>query len=216
VGDPFVDWAIDYIEGDQLGRTWAVWRRENVSKPIVMLSGTVKAGLSKNLSQPLTGWGEACARRRLELAVPPQLIHLAFVNGKVINHDAPETLKRFPLVSLRDTNFGDAEWLKTEQHLEDFAAHCQIASTAMLKYAKAQLTQSKEFELRRIRAHDTHKRISAVLEIDSKNTNSPTQMQSIERIEDETLISNLISETLDNLPVELLSFGLIYMSSEIP
>ena len=216
VGDPFVDWVIDYIEGDQLGRTWAVWRRANVPQPIVMLSGTIKVGLSKNLSQPLTGWGEASAQRRLELALPPQLMHLAFVNGTIINHDDPETLKRFPLASLRDVNFGDAEWLRAEPYLGDFSSLCRNASSAMLKTAKTQLMQSKEFEIRRNRAEDTHESIKAVLEIDARNVNSPTQSQSIERLEDEELIFNLIGENLGNPPVEMLSFGLIYMSSEVP
>jgi ATP-dependent helicase HepA len=216
VGDPFVDWVIDYIEGDQLGRTWAVWRRVNVPKPIVMLSGTIKVGLSKDLGQPLTGWGEASAQRRLELALPPQLLHLAVVNGAVINHDDPETMKRFPLASLRDTNFGDAEWLKAEPHLGDFPALCSSASRAMLKTAKQSLMESKDLSVRRKRASSTHESISSVLEIDSRNMKSPTRSQSLERLQDEEFIYRMINETLDNPPVEILSFGLIYMSPDSP
>lgn len=216
VGDPFVDWAIDYIEGDQLGRTWAVWRKANVQKPIVMLSATIKVGQSKNRDQISTDWGKTSAARRLELALPPQLIHLSFVNGTIINHDDPETIKRFPMASLRDINFGDAEWLRAEQHLGDFPNLCRSASKAMIATAAQTLVNSNEFNVRRIRAKATHESISAVLGIDSNNMDSPTQEQSKERLQDEEVIFDSLMKNLDNPPVELLSFGLIYMSPENP
>jgi hypothetical protein len=86
----------------------------------------------------------------------------------------------------------------------------------MLKTAKQSLMESKDLSVRRKRASSTHESISSVLEIDSRNMKSPTRSQSLERLQDEEFIYRMINETLDNPPVEILSFGLIYMSPDSP
>lgn len=214
VGDPFVDWIIDYIEGDELGRTWAVWRRSN--SKISLLSGTVKVGLSKNSGQFSSVWGEINAQRRLELVLPPQLLHVAVAQGKVIDHDEPKTKKVFPWASLVDTNFGDEQWKKAGSSLEGFKNFCKSAETSIISHTRQRVQQSEEFQSRRIRAEETHQSIMSILEIDAGNSNSPTHLQSTRRLEDERKIHRLVTEVLDDPPIEILSLGLIYMSPEKP
>lgn len=214
VGDPFVDWIIKYIEGDELGRTWAVWRKSK--SKIAMLSGTIKLGSSIDIEHQLSNWGRASARRRLELALPPQLLHVALAQGKVIDHDDPRTKQIFPWASLVDLNFGDEQWKKAGAGFENFKSLCRSAESSMLRHARQRIQNSEDFELRRKRADDNHASIMSILEVDAANIESPTRMQSLERIADEEIIHQLIITTLENPPLEILSMGLIYMSPEKP
>jgi hypothetical protein len=214
VGDPFVDWIIKYIEGDELGRTWAVWRKSK--SKIVMLAGTIKLGSSIDSEERLSNWGRASAKRRLELALPPQLLHVAVAQGKIIDHDDQRTKQIFPWGSLIDLNFGDEQWKKFGAGFEDFKGFCRSAESSMLKHARQRIQNSQDFDQRRKRADDNHASIMSILEVDAANVESPTRIQSLERLADEEIIHQLNIETLENPPLEVLSMGLIYMSPDKP
>lgn len=214
VGDPFVDWIIKYIEGDELGRTWAVWRQSK--SKIAMLSGTIKLSSSIDDEHQLSDWGVASARRRLELALPPQLLHVAVAQGKVIDHDDERTKQIFPWASLIDLNFGDEQWKKVVANFEDFKGFCRTAESSMLRHARQRIQNSEEFVQRRQRANENHASIMSILEVDAANIESPTRMQSLERMRDEEVIHQLITDNFENLPLKVLSMGLIYMSPDKP
>jgi hypothetical protein len=86
----------------------------------------------------------------------------------------------------------------------------------MLKHARQRIQNSEDFDQRRKRADDNHASIMSILEVDAANIESPTRMQSLERLADEKIIHQLIIAALENPPLEILSMGLIYMSPEKP
>jgi hypothetical protein len=136
--------------------------------------------------------------------------------GKVIDHDDQRTKQIFPWGSLIDMNFGDEQWKKAGAGFEDFKSFCRSAESSMLKHARQRIQNSEDFDQRRKRADDNHASIMSILEVDAANIESPTRMQSLERLADEKIIHQLIIAALENPPLEILSMGLIYMSPEKP
>ena len=215
VGDPLVDWTSNFIETDQMGRTWAVWRTirgENVA-PTRIFSASIRVGGMPNVDVELGIWGTSNLRRRVDLAVPPRLLKLAFVGGRVFDHTDLEFRKNIPWASLVDTNMGDDHWLRAQIGESTFSTEVEKAASAMVEYAKQLSIRPEMVDERRARHREMHDSIMKTLETDIAK-NGDTSAQSQARLAEEEIIAGLIEESLNSPVCSLFSMGLIFLTSE--
>lgn len=219
VGDPLVDWTIDWIEKSEIGRVWAVWREIKDfdfkgRSSIGLFSASVRVGYTSSSPTDFSVWARNCLARRIEMSLPSQIKYFHQFEGSVLDLEDKSIRKHFPPVRLSDKNIVGKDWLKVHTVLPNFEKQCQDSAKKILSETKNLIFKSSEFEMRK--KHETllHQDAVSILESNISKTGSLTLDQSLARLNEESQIHEIVMGSLSDPPCEIFSFGLIIMSKQ--
>jgi superfamily II DNA or RNA helicase len=214
IGDPLVDWTIDWIENDELGRSWAVWRQVPKMPPTAVFSGAIRVGTRFESDLDLSDWGVNIFKRRMELSLPSRMIHLVSVGGKIFDHDEDRILDNIPRVDLTERNISGDNWKRVSQMLPnlDLSKDSDTTTQLMIEFAQRTIRDSVDYGPRRSEEIETHQYAVSVLKADTDRGHSPTRELSENRLNEENVIHDLVMSALEVPPCEVYSLGLIIMS----
>lgn len=224
IGDPLVDWTIDWVENDELGRTWAVWRHDSRKPELQILNGAIRIGAKLNSTVGMSGWGKIALNRRLEMAIPSKMMYLIDVlsvvkdkEGRkvitdILNHEDKDVMQKFPLPSLTEQNISESQWLKVQKLLPEYTHNVIDSSKKMIEHAINEVKRTKDYENRRTQEIAIHEYISSIFRNDLSRKNSKTSDVSSSKLEEENVIHRQVMDALENPPCEVYSMGLIVMS----
>jgi hypothetical protein len=109
---------------------------------------------------------------------------------------------------------GRKQWVKAVRATSNFRELVENTSVKMLGEASSLIARTDELNVRRENARATHEVVRSILSHDANNSDSPTCRESRVRLDDEDLIFNSLMNIADNPPVEILSMGMIYITSD--
>lgn len=223
VGDPLVDWTLNWIENDELGKTWAVWRHDPRKPDLQVLSGAIRVGAKPLVWNGISNWARIALSRRLEMALPSRMMNLidvlsdvrnkdgGNVASSVLDHDDPEVFARIPKVSLTEQNITGSDWLKVHQLLPGYSLKILNSSKRMVEFANNKVKSAKDYKVRVNQEVAVHEHISSKIRnglvVESVNLES-----SHSPLEEERMIHQQVLAALENPPSEVFSVGLIVMS----
>lgn len=214
VGDPLVDWTIDWVESDELGRTWAVWRQVPKMPATAVFSGSIRVGYRLEKESNFSKWGRTALNRRMELALPSRMIYLVSVGGEIFDHQVGRISESIPKVNLTEKNISGENWNRVFKILPnlDLVKESETTTQLMINFAQKSIKNSVDCGFRKAQEIETHQYVTSVLTADMKKIDSQTRESSSTRLEEENMIHKLVLSGLDNPPCELYSLGLIIMS----
>ena len=226
IGDPLVDWTIDWIENDELGRTWAVWRHDSRKPDLQVFSGAIRIGSRLNSKEKMSKWGQITLSRRLEMAIPSRMMYLIDVLSdvrdkegrkvvtKILNHEDKDVIARIPMPSLTERNITESNWLKVHKILPGYTQNVIDSSRKMLEHAVTEVKKTKDFENRRTQEIAIHEYVSSIFKNDMSRQSSKTSENSCLQLDEENMIHQKVIDAMDNPPCEVYSMGLIVMSRD--
>lgn len=214
VGDPLVDWTIKFLETNELGRTWAVWRQIPKVPTTAIFSAVIRLGLRYDTIPNLSDWGKINLGRRMEMAMPSQMFSLLTVGKKILNHNEYEVSRNIPKLGMSEHNISGKNWRRVFKLLPDFNLEVKRSADLMISFAKKSVKASDDFALRRSQEVKTHEYVMSVLEINVARSELESRGLSSNWMNEEVKIHNTVMSSLDNPPCEVYSFGLILMSQE--
>jgi ATP-dependent helicase HepA len=224
IGDPLVDWTIDWVENDELGRTWAVWRHDSRKPALELLSGAIRIGARLNSVEGMSDWGKIALNRRLEIAIPSRMMYLIDVlsvvkdkegrevTTNILNHEDKDVRLKFPAPSLTEQNISESQWLRVQKILPDYSQKVIESSKKMLEHAVNEVKRTKDYENRRTQEIAIHEYVSSIFRNDLSRKNSKTSDISSSQLDEENMIHRQVMDALENPPCEVYSMGLIVMS----
>ena len=224
IGDPLVDWTIDWIENDELGRTWAVWRHDSRKPALELLSGALRIGGRLYSTEGMSNWGKITLNRRLEMAIPSRMMYLidvlSEVNDKegrkvvtpILNHEDKDVRQKFPVPSLTEQNISESKWQRVQEVLPNYTQKVVESSKKMIEHAINEVKRTKDYENRATQEIAIHEYLSSIFRNDLSRKNSKTSGISSSQLEEENVIHRQVMDALENPPCEVYSMGLIVMS----
>jgi len=213
VGEPFVDWTIDWLSNEEIGRTWAVWRVSKGFKvPTTIFSGVVQVGNTENFAPEFSDWAQSTFRRRMELALPSRMMYMGCAGDKTFNHRDTAN-GGIPEAQLKDINLTDEHWRILNIALPDLKTSTNIAAERMTSSAQKMIRDSMEYRSRFDQAERTHNHAIGVLRTQSERTGGVSPKISSKKIAEENEIHKLVMESLESIPCRVFAMGLIVYSS---